>query len=762
MSTQTIELLLEEPAGVERNRWPVTRGVPFPEDVLHDTAHLRLLDAAGQEVPLQAQVLTTWPNGSLRWVLLHFQADLRPQAVARYTLEYGQEVRRAEVASPVRVTEDGGSITVDTGPLQATFPVRDGWTLPRQVWFEGRPMLAPEGQGGVVLVDSAGRTLSTEFGRVTGVTIEENGPLRAVVHISGDHRTAEGERLLRYEVRLYAYAGLPWLELEYTFVNDADALYTEVRRIGFDINLPAAGGGAGLCGAYKDLYEDANPFSTYLAAAPRTGRFDLSSGASIYNSRGENVEPAWARELSHKVAHGWLDASDAQGGVTVAIKRMGQLYPKQMVFTGSAIQVDIWPAKAGTLRLHQGMARTHRILLAFHQGTGREAEVNKLGTCYELDVWPWPTGWYVESVAFGPVLAYQPMKYPRIEIALRDYFYRWQRTARTSGFLDYGDQYSGWGGTVQMANNYIDVAHALALQYARVGERAYYEELEATAWQIMDVDVVHHTTGDPVELGGSRHLGEDHVQHNCEGIEGVTVAPSQMWTEGLLEYYYLSGHPRALEIARGIGECFLRMLERGWGLFPYPVAWHGSRDSTWPLIGLLALYEATGEERWMEGCRRIVDNLLATQHEDGAWGMTLGWHRALSALHLGITLTGLSLYHQRSGDERVRESLIRVADALLDHASYPDGGLKYVTAPGHRRDYYSGVEIESLGYVWELTGDIRYLEAGWLGHRYTLGAWGPGVVATSSKAVPLASPWRGNLRYMFWADKAGLLTDLSV
>jgi len=70
MSIQTIELLLEEPAGVERNRWPVTRGIPFAEDVLHDTAHLRLFDAAGQEVPLQAQVLTTWPNGSLRWLLL--------------------------------------------------------------------------------------------------------------------------------------------------------------------------------------------------------------------------------------------------------------------------------------------------------------------------------------------------------------------------------------------------------------------------------------------------------------------------------------------------------------------------------------------------------------------------------------------------------------------------------------------------------------------------------------------------------------------
>jgi hypothetical protein len=639
------------------------------------------------------------------------------------------------------------------------FPVGDGFRLPQQVWLDGKPMLSAKGQGGFELVDAQGLTVSTRWGQVSSVTIEQNGPLRAVVHITGDHRSENDERLFGYEVRIYGHAGLPWLEIEYTFINDSDPLYTDLKRIGCGVEMQPDHQVRGLCGAFKDLYEDTSPFSTYLPSAPRTGRFDNSSGAAIYNCRGENVEPAWARELSHKVAHGWLDVSSERGGMTVAIKRMAQMFPKQMVFTGSGLQIDLWPTKAGPLTLHQGMARTHTILLAFHEGTGREAEANKLGTCYDLDVWPWPPGWYTDSGAFGPLFPYQPKKYPRIEIAMRDYFYLWKRGARTAGFLDYGDQYSGWAGAVQMANNYMDVAHALALQYARAGERAYYEEFEATAWQIMDVDVIHHTTGNPVELGGSRHLGEDHVQHNCEGMQGVTVAPSQMWTEGLLEYYYLSGHPRALEIAEGIGECFLRMLDQGWGLWPYPLEWHGSRDSAWPIIGMLALYEATGEHKWMDACQRVLDALLPAQHEDGGWGLRLGWYRGLAPMQLGITLTGLAQYHQRTGDERVRESLIRLADALCDHATYPDGALMYITVPGHRWNYYSGLEFESLGYVWELTGDTRYLEVGWLGHRRALGGWGLWA-GTSTRTLSLASPWRGNLRYMYWADQAGLLTDL--
>jgi hypothetical protein len=163
----------------------------------------------------------------------------------------------------------------------------------------------------------------------------------------------------------------------------------------------------------------------------------------------------------------------------------------------------------------------------------------------------------------------------------------------------------------------------------------------------------------------------------------------------------------------------------------------------------------------MDGCRRIVDSLLSAQNDDGGWDMTLGWYRALSPLHLGITMSGLSHYHRLTGDSRVRASLIQAADALLEKASRPDGGLIYVTAPGYRWNYYSGVEIEALGDVWELTGEIKYLEAGWLAHRHALGAWGLHIAA-SPRTLSLASPWRGNLRYMYWADRAGLLTDLAI
>jgi hypothetical protein len=751
----SLTLHIEEPSGLRRERWPATRGVPFPPGALDSSAHLRLLAEAGEEVPLQATTLACWPDGSVRWALLHFQADLAPQAVGRFHLDYGPEVQAVPAVPGVQVTQADGQITLDTGPLQAVFSTAAGFGLLDQVWLEGQPRLQDPPSAGVELVDASGRVFSTRHGVVTAVAVEEAGPLRAVVRLEGDHRTPQGERLFRYEARWYAYAGHPWLELEYTFINDADANQTELQRIGLALRPAVGRGRHGLCGAYRDLYESPDDL-TLVGDVPSS--FGVFAGLRIYDHQGQHQEVPYPGELSHKIAQGWLDLSDEHGGLTVGLRHAVEMHPKQLALRGDRLEVDLWPVHAGPLRWHQGMARTHQLWLCFHPGTGQAARVNQLAVCFEQALLPWAPGWYAESGALGPLLPYQPQRYPGIEIALRDQFMGWHHGNRALGFLDYGDhpQHGSYARANYMANNEIDLPHVLALQYARVGEELYYQDLEAAAWHLMDVDIVHHTTHSPLELGGARIHGDAHVQYNCEGYEDLSVTSSHMWTEGLLEYYYLSGHPRALHLARGIGDCLLRMLDLGWGMPPYKVIWHSVRDSGWPLIALCALHEATGEARWLDGARRIVDALLAAWNEDEDWGLWLGWHRSLAPMHLGIVGTGLARYHALTGETRAREALLRAMDVMLRKCAHPDGALMYVDNPGWRWNYYSGVAYEALGEAWALTGDLRYLQAGWRSHRRNL------VTQASLIGTTLADWWRGNLRYMAWADRAGLLTDLPV
>ncbi len=118
-----VPLSVKEPAGVARPAWPVTSGVPLPEGAVKKAGELVLLDAAGKPVPCQTEAVCRWPDGSLKWVHLSFQADLPGNGERKYKLAKGKP---AEIAKPLKVTETGDSIVIDTGAARITISKKTG------------------------------------------------------------------------------------------------------------------------------------------------------------------------------------------------------------------------------------------------------------------------------------------------------------------------------------------------------------------------------------------------------------------------------------------------------------------------------------------------------------------------------------------------------------------------------------------------------------------------------------------------------------
>ena len=87
---------------------PVTHGLPFPKGVLGTSEHLRLVDADGNEIPLQTRSLTHWLDGNVKWVLLDFQA----KSGRGYTLEYGSEIWRKQLETSLSIHEDENAVTI--------------------------------------------------------------------------------------------------------------------------------------------------------------------------------------------------------------------------------------------------------------------------------------------------------------------------------------------------------------------------------------------------------------------------------------------------------------------------------------------------------------------------------------------------------------------------------------------------------------------------------------------------------------------------
>ena len=74
---EAIPLIVDIPAGMDSGIWPVTTGVPFPDN---DESGLSESEAVcvhydSLPLPTQTKVSANWPSGRVRWLLVDFQVD---------------------------------------------------------------------------------------------------------------------------------------------------------------------------------------------------------------------------------------------------------------------------------------------------------------------------------------------------------------------------------------------------------------------------------------------------------------------------------------------------------------------------------------------------------------------------------------------------------------------------------------------------------------------------------------------------------------
>src|SRR5882762_3748801 len=103
--TENAELFLEATGPIERRGEPVTCGLPWPRGVLPDDCHLIVEDERGTPVLVQTRTLDRWSDGSCRWVLLDWLANVR--GTARYRARVGGAARPQAESGP-RVEERDG------------------------------------------------------------------------------------------------------------------------------------------------------------------------------------------------------------------------------------------------------------------------------------------------------------------------------------------------------------------------------------------------------------------------------------------------------------------------------------------------------------------------------------------------------------------------------------------------------------------------------------------------------------------------------
>lgn len=786
--SKSISLRVCEEEGINRTAWPLTRGVALPEGAVHDAQALRLECEDGRAVPTQLRPLSHWRDGSIKWVLIDFQTDLPAGGESAFTLGWNGG-GTARVETPIRVTESDGQISVCTGTLRfgistERFALLDyverGQRNAEGHFIADQSFIGDaEGDAWATISESAhaggtdrhlygmGGTCSAALAEDEyEACVEEQGPLRVVLRCSGAYEADvpmhhyAGYRPLRWITRIYAYAGHSFLRVVHTVVFTGTAREVSVRELGLRLPLSTGQSTRYTIDAGRRQVCELQPDQYALLAQSEDAHFQLLEYA------GRGVE----KRAEGERCSGWVMIEEGNSVAGVALRHMAEEYPKALGVSTAGIDIFLWHDPAGKPLRYARYAEE----VAWHEGEGvysdglGSAKSSEFFLCFGSErnavedtlnaTLNWPcVAIDREDATRMPLLgngAYsaQHSESERMLEGFVEWMERQMHRERWYGYLDWGDVLATWEeeadswrfrGRWGWCNSEWDPRHAVWLHALRTGQARFFNLAEAMTRHSLDVDTCHYHPLRPYWVGGCYRHSMDHF--------GDEPCASHTFIDNWIDFYYLTGDGRALEVIREAGAFFLTYRWTEDPRYSFSL-----RSIANVLRGLLYVYEVTGEDRFIQRAEAVYEIIARGQNDDGSWnkrfqvstedklpdqapygmateGATLAVEMGTAAPFtddefsaLGGTFTGLKkilpqseqkgyqthylligldLMQRMTGRQDVAQTYVRAVDWFC-------GGGDAFDADYALGQHYYGILCGSVARAYYLTGQQRYLEVG--------------------------------------------------
>jgi len=434
LTMKPFSITVHNDLSLSRNAEPVTLGIPFARGVLADVSRLSVQDKEGHVLPSQARVQSKWGDGSVRWALLHFCGDLKPDGATKFNVSDGGPAKKKAATTgngssttvpTLKLDRSETRLSVDTGVLRfdidaGNFRGFENVRIQKRGGGAWVPGAAPTQLGSLYLKDKDGKVHGAMWGKLKKFVIEDEGPLVVTARIESEIANESGVGFVEYDLWIQAWAGKDVVRAWLTVRN---ARATSRRVLG---NWPLGLGGSVY---FKELgwkiapIQDGvqfvtlhngqspkltpNPVETVPSAVTIEqgasngevfrGPFSRKAALVQDSSGGENwfhrnhVNKDWRIPLSYKGwkafvdgteirqgdrADAWIAVEDPRVGVAVGVRHFWQNFPKAVRAVkgpdGKAeIAAALWPEEfADVHELQGGEQKTHELVFHFYRGDG--------------------------------------------------------------------------------------------------------------------------------------------------------------------------------------------------------------------------------------------------------------------------------------------------------------------------------------------------------------------------------------------------------
>jgi hypothetical protein len=592
-------------------------------------------------------VLDRWPDGSVRWALVDFQADVLGGATVSLSPHVGTP---APTARPMAESE-ADRIIVRTGV--AEFVIAAGSFPLQAVSVNGRTALDTTSSG-LVVIDSAGQRCETTL---TAPQLVTNGPLRTMIRLNGVARS----RRLRLECVcwMHFFADMGAVKFEVLLKNPRPAIHKGgfwelgdrgsvfVKDVAVRFVLPAAserpiircseteGFDLRVYNSPVALYQDSSGGDRWQSSAhvDNAGRIPVSFRGYTLSAGGHESKGLRATPIVQ------VERGDAR--LSVTMERFWENFPKAIAAAEDGITLQLFPSEGGKLHEVQGgEQKTH----SFWMSVADDAVSEVAFDWCRIPSRAVPSPRWCCSAGVVPFLTTRDddPHAPYLELVDNaihgiDSFVAKREAIDEYGWRHFGEIYADHEAVVAQGerrlvshyNNQYDAVAGLAYQFLRSGNPMWWTLMDDLARHVVDIDIYHTDQDWPKynhglfwhtvhykDAGKSTHR----TYPRTTGVHGGGPSAGHLYTTGLMLHHFLTGSPQSrdavIELATFVIDCddgrksVFKWLDRGrTGLATASgtADYHGpGRAAGNALNALIDAHSLTGEDRFLDKAEEVI------------------------------------------------------------------------------------------------------------------------------------------------------------
>jgi hypothetical protein len=611
----------------------VSSGIPLANNSTSTTDELQLKNELGAEVPAQFDILSTWPNGSIKSVLV--TARVTPDATNTkiYSLEYGFGVNHATYASNLGYTQTATEITITTGKSKIVLDKVTGLLKQGFADTAGDQSYSKQvlGQAYITSKDGLDGTVYTSSNETAAsIDILRSGPFQIMVRVVGRLKTAGAAEYTQYRIWYRFYKDSENFDIDYTMVDDEDCdnpspnysigAYETMRFSAENLhivfphlitsspkyifggeNTNSTGDLTGEVYIHQYGFLSVNRYGVITLDSTQTDLFaervDKSGSGLLYNG-----------VQSGEKAKGFCTVHDSNSGVSAIYKNFWQEWPNELSIDASNLTIgchpqrytdneggvrnqynivdNIWVRPTTIYHQQHGMARTIEVTICIHSTLPDAAEVEDIRNDRQqyLPHLQCTTDHYCSSKVYGDLvpknadsalyddsLLQNQFLYPQQEYNFREGAHFWR--------------YYGCRFRVRAVQGYLPSYNGSHLSefsqwvnWVRGGDQEWYDHGYKGTKVFADLIVNHsrvinyYSQYDPTPAGACRA-----GKHEALDCNWPTDLDSHLHQSCMYQIYLLTGNERFKEVLTEMSEYQTFSVRYKYPL-PRPVEWNSGKN----------------------------------------------------------------------------------------------------------------------------------------------------------------------------------------